>query len=69
MPQEHFLRTFAKLMLAGKVNAATRMLDREMSSGVLQLSDETLDQLRSKHRDVVTFDATGSRKTNDLRTV
>ena len=51
MSQEHFSRTFAKLMLAGKVNAAMRLLDKESSSGVLALSSDVLDKLQSKHPD------------------
>ncbi len=46
---EHVSCTFAKLTLAGKVNAAMRLLDESSISGVLQLSEETLREQRSKH--------------------
>ena len=36
-------------MLVGKVNAAMRLLDDKSCSGVLQLSDETMRVLQSKH--------------------
>ena len=39
---EHVSQTLAKLMLNGKVNAAMRLLDNTSSSGILQLSDETM---------------------------
>ena len=42
-------KTFAKLMLKGKVNAALRLLDQQESSGILPLSDDVLDDLKSKH--------------------
>ena len=42
-------KTFAKLMLQGKVNAALGLLDQQESSGILPLSDDVLDDLKSKH--------------------
>ena len=46
---EQVSRTFAKLMLAEKVSSAMRLLDESSTSGLLQLSEETLRELRSKH--------------------
>ena len=39
---EHLAKTFAKLMLQGKVNAALKLLDNSNGSGVLPLSPETI---------------------------
>ena len=36
-------------MLAGKVNAAMRMLDHASTTGILQLSEETMRDLKVKH--------------------
>ena len=36
-------------MLQGKVQAALRLLDDKMSGGILDLSNDTLKELRSKH--------------------
>ncbi len=49
MTQQHLSRTFANLMLRGKVNAALRLLDEQSSGGVLPLTEETLQDLRKKH--------------------
>ena len=46
---EDFSRAFAKLVFQGKFTAAIKMLDRENSSGLFQLSDEVLTQLKEKH--------------------
>ena len=46
---EDFSRAFAKLVFQGKLTAAIKMLDRENSSGLFQLSDEVLTQLKEKH--------------------
>ena len=35
-------KTFSKLMLQGKVNAALKLLDQQESSGILPLSDDVL---------------------------
>ena len=42
-------KTFAKLMLQGKVSAALKLLDQQESSGISPLSDDVLDDLKSKH--------------------
>ncbi len=49
MTQQHLSRTFANLMLRGKVNAALRLLDEQSSGGVLPLTEETLQDLRKKY--------------------
>ena len=46
---EDLSRAFAKLVFQGKLTAAIKMLDRENSSGLFQLSDEVLTQLKEKH--------------------
>ena len=46
---EQMAKTFAKLMMEGKVNAALRLLDEESSGDVLPLSDAVLDDLQAKH--------------------
>lgn len=47
--QDHLAKTFAKLMLQGKVNAALRLLDREESLGVAKMSDEMMTALKHLH--------------------
>ena len=46
---EDISRTFAKLVFQGKLTAAIKLLDKESSSGLLNLSDEVLAQLKEKH--------------------
>ena len=46
---EDILITFAKLFFQGKLTAAIKLLDKENSSGLLNLSDEVLAQLKEKH--------------------
>ena len=46
---EHIAKTFAKLMLQGKVRAALRLLDSSSSSGILQLNEQTVQDLKEKH--------------------
>ncbi len=53
---EHVSRTFANLMLSGKVNAAMRLLDDTSTSGVLKLSEETLRELKAKHPEAMEAD-------------
>ena len=53
---EHVSRTFANLMLSGKVNAAMRLLDDTSTSGVLQLSEDTLRELKAKHPEAMEAD-------------
>jgi hypothetical protein len=42
-------RRFSRLMMQGKVNPAIRLLDQEISPGILSLTDETLKCLHDKH--------------------
>ena len=46
---EQTAKSFAKLMMEGKVNAALRVLDEEQSGGVLPLSEAVLKDLQNKH--------------------
>ncbi len=46
---EQISKTFAKMMLEGKVNAAMRLLDESNSGGVLPLSDDVLKELTMRH--------------------
>ena len=47
--QEHLAKTFAKLIFEGKVKAAMRLLDEQGSTGVLPLSQSTINELKRKH--------------------
>jgi hypothetical protein len=51
MSEERLAKTFAKLVLEGKINAAMKLLDKENSKGVLPLSQSTIEELRRKHPD------------------
>ena len=53
---EQCAKNFAKLMLQGKVHAALRLLDDKMSGGILDLSDDTLKELQSKHSNPIDAD-------------
>ena len=46
---EDISRIFAKFVFQGKLTAAIKLLDKENSSGLLNLSDEVLAQLKEKH--------------------
>ena len=46
---ESIAKNFAKLMLLGKVNAALRLLDKETSLGVANITDETIGELKKLH--------------------
>ena len=46
---ESIAKNFAKLMLLGKVNAALRLLDKESSLGVANITDETMGELKKLH--------------------
>ena len=48
-PQENLSKSFNKLMMLGKVNAAIRLLSKSQNSGVLPLSEVTMQQLHLKH--------------------
>ena len=45
----NFSKTFAKLVLHRKINAALRLLSDETSGGVLPLFEEVFQSLREKH--------------------
>ena len=46
---EDISRIFAKLVFQGKLTAAIKLLDKGNSSGLLNLSDEVLAQLKEEH--------------------
>ena len=46
---EHLAKTFTKLMWEGRVNAALRLLDREASLGIAELSGDTMNTLKKLH--------------------
>ena len=46
---EGFAKYFAQLMLAGKVTAAVKLLDKSQPSGILNMNKETLSELKEKH--------------------
>ena len=46
---EDVAKTFAKFMMAGKVNAALKLLDQQESIGVVELNESTMDTLRKLH--------------------
>ena len=46
---EHTAKSFAKLMLLGKVNAAIRLLDKNSALGVANLTDATMEELKKLH--------------------
>ena len=49
MNDKRLSKTFAKLVLEGKINAAMKLLDPQISKGVLPLSQSTIDELKQKH--------------------
>ena len=49
MNDKRLSKTFAKLVLEGKINAAMKLLDPQISRGVLPLSQSTIDELIQKH--------------------
>ena len=46
---ELLAKTFANLVLEGKINAAMKLLDHQGGSGVLPLSESTINELKRKH--------------------
>ena len=46
---QNYMKTFAKLKMQGKVNAALRFLSDQQGSGVLQLTESVLIGLEEKH--------------------
>jgi hypothetical protein len=51
MSEESLAKTFAKLVLEGKIKAVMKLLDKENRKGVLPLSQSTNEELRRKHPD------------------
>ena len=49
MSTDELAKRFSKLMLEGKVNPAIRLLNSDVSGGVLPLTDEILNDLKLKH--------------------
>ena len=49
MTNEELSKRFSRLMLEGKVNPAIRLLNNNVSGGVLPLTEEVLANLRAKH--------------------
>ena len=47
--EDDIAKTFAKHILRGNVNAALRLLDKQQVGGVLNLTEEVLNQLQEKH--------------------
>ena len=46
---DHIAKTFAKMMMRGKVNAALRLLNKAESLGVAELTEETMRKLAELH--------------------
>ena len=55
MNEERLSKTFAKL--EGKINAATKLLDQQISKGMLRLSQSTIDDLIQKHSEASEADS------------
>ena len=47
--EEQLAKSFAKLVLEGKINAAMKLLDPSDGSGVLPLSQSTINELKRKY--------------------
>ena len=47
--QEDLAKTFAKLVMEGKVSSAMKLLDKEHNVGVLNLNEEVIADLKAKH--------------------
>ena len=48
-PEGQMARTFAKLMMEGKVKAALRLLAQDSNGGVLPMNNEVIEALKKKH--------------------
>ena len=48
---EKLAKSFANLMIQGKVNAALRLLNKQESGGVAKLTEETIKKLKELHPD------------------
>ena len=46
---DNLAKSFAKLMMQGKVNAALRLLDRQETLGVAKMSEDVMTELRNLH--------------------
>ena len=46
---EEISKKFAKMVLQGKLTAALKFLDKETNAGVLNLSEDVLNELQEKH--------------------
>ena len=46
---EHVAKVFARLIWAGKINPALRLLDKQESCGVAKLTDSTIEKLKELH--------------------
>ena len=46
---DNLAKSFAKLMMQGKVNAALRLLDRQETLGVAKMSEDMMTELRNLH--------------------
>jgi len=47
--QEDLAKTFAKLVMEGKVSSAMKLLDKANNAGLLYLNDEVITELKDKH--------------------
>ena len=47
--QEDLAKTFAKLVMEGKVSSAMKLLDKANNAGLLDLNDEVITELKDKH--------------------
>ena len=49
--EEQLAKTFAKLVLEGKINTAKKLLDQQSNRGVFPPSQSTISELKRKHPD------------------
>lgn len=49
LKEEQLAKTFAKVVLEGKINAAMKLLDQQSKRGVLPLPQSTINELKQKH--------------------
>lgn len=49
--EEQLAKTFAKLVLEGKINTAKKLLDQQSNRGVFPPSQSTINELKRKHPD------------------
>ena len=48
--QEDLAKTFAKLVIEGKVSSAMKLLYKANNAGVLNLNDDVITELKDKHQ-------------------